>query len=87
MPGFVSVLATWVRISLPIWTISRALAIIAMVPKIRKEEDGYAVVYGCHSDSYNFSFFRIEDESRVRLPPTHDRLIHTNEVIGALPDF
>ena len=41
--------------------------IIAMVHRVRKEEGKKnAIVYGCCTDSYSFSFFRIDNESRVR---------------------
>ena len=41
--------------------------IIAMVHRVRKEEGKKnAIVYGCCTDSYTFSFFRIDNESQVR---------------------
>lgn len=43
------------------------LTVIAMVHKIRKEETRSAVVYGCCSDGYSFSFFRMDKDSQVRL--------------------
>lgn len=70
----------------PVQVDSKVLTNIAMMHKTCKEEDGYAVIYGCHSDSYNFSFFHIDEKSRVRLPTTHGRLIHIDKIIGFL-DF
>lgn len=54
-----------------------------MVHRIRKEETRSAVVYGCCSDGYSFSFFRMDKDSQVRLFLTlANTYIYINCLIG-----
>lgn len=57
------------RLGITSVSISKALTDIAMVHRIRKEQMENAVVYGCCSDGYDFSFLCTNNDSRVRLPP------------------
>lgn len=40
---------------------------IAIIHRMRREENRDPVVYGCYSDGFEFTFYRIDHKSRVRL--------------------